>query len=62
MRKKEENATRMLSFFNAIFKIPVIQFNSVVSDSLLSHALQHARPPRPSPTLGVYTNSCPLSQ
>ena len=26
-----------------------------------THGLQHARPPCPSPTSGVYTNSCPLS-
>ena len=25
------------------------------------HGLQHARPPCPSPTPGVYSNSCPLS-
>ena len=31
-----------------------------MSDSLLSHGLQHARPPCPSPTPGVYSNSCPL--
>ena len=35
---------------------------SVVSDSLWPHGLQHARPPCPSPTPGVYPNSCPLSQ
>ena len=35
---------------------------SVVSDSLWPHGLQHARPPCPSPTPGVYSNSCPLSQ
>ena len=35
---------------------------SVVSDSLRPHALQHSRPPCPSPTPGVYSNSCPLSQ
>jgi len=35
---------------------------SVVSDSLRPHGLQHARPPCPSPTHGVYPNSCPLSQ
>ena len=29
--------------------------------SLRSHELQHARPPCPSPTPGVYSNSCPLS-
>ena len=34
---------------------------SVVSDSLQPHGLQHAIPPCPSPTPGVYSNSCPLS-
>ena len=34
---------------------------SVVSYSLWPHGLQHARPPCPSPTPGVYSNSCPLS-
>ena len=33
-----------------------------MSDSLQPHGLQHARPPRPSPTPGVYSNSCPLSR
>ena len=33
-----------------------------MSDSLRPHGLQHARPPCPSPTPGVYSNSCPLSQ
>ena len=36
--------------------------HSVVSDSLRPHGLQHTRPPCPSPTLGVYSNLCPLSQ
>ena len=43
---------------------PVTDFflvSSVVSDSLLPHEPQHARPPCPSPTPGVYSNSCPLS-
>ena len=40
-----------------------VQFScSVVSDSLWPHGLQHARPPCPSPTLGVYPNSCPSSR
>ena len=30
-------------------------------DSLRPHELQHARPPCPSPTPGVYPNSCPSS-
>ena len=41
----------------------VSQFShSVVSSSLQPHGLQHARPPCPSPTPGVYSNSCPLSR
>ena len=41
----------------------VSQFShSVMSDSLLPHGLQHARLPFPSPTLGAYSNSCPLSR
>ena len=44
-------------------KMPSVQFShSVVSDSLWPHELQHARPPCPSPTPGVYPNSCPLSR
>ena len=39
-----------------------VQFShSVMSDSLRLHGLQRARPPCPSPTPGVYSNSCPLS-
>ena len=41
----------------------IYQFShSVVSDSLRPHELQHTRPPCPSPTPGVYLNSCPLSR
>ena len=36
--------------------------HSVVSDSLRSHELQHARPPCPSPTPGVHSDSHPLSR
>ena len=40
-----------------------VQFShSVMSDSLQPHELRHARPPCPSPTPGVYTNSCTWSQ
>jgi len=35
---------------------------SVVSSSLRPHGLRHARPPCPSPTPEVYSNSCPLSR
>ena len=33
-----------------------------MSDSLWPHELQHARPPYPSPTIGVYSDPCPLSR
>ena len=40
-----------------------VQFSrSVMSDSLQPHESQHARPPCPSQTPGVYSNSCPSSQ
>ena len=40
-----------------------VQFScSVVSDSLRPHESQHARPPCPSPTPGVHSDSSPLSQ
>ena len=32
-----------------------------MSDSLWPHGPQHTWPPYPSPTFGVYSNSCPLS-
>ena len=40
-----------------------VQFShSVMSDSLQTHGMQHARPPCPSPTPRVYKHSCPLNQ
>ena len=46
-----------------IFQFSSVQFSrSVVSDCLQPHDLQHARPPCPSPTPRVHSNSCPLSQ
>ena len=40
-----------------------VQFScSVVSDPLWPHGPQHHRPPCPSPTPGVYSNSCVSSQ
>ena len=40
----------------------VLFSRSVVSDSLWPHGLQHARPPCPSPTPGVHSNSFPSRQ
>ena len=40
-----------------------VQFRcSVMSNSLWPHESQHTRPPCPSPTPGVYPNSCPSSR
>ena len=40
-----------------------VQFShSVVSDSLQPHESQHARPPCPSPTPRLYSNTCPSSR
>ena len=47
---------------------PILRFSSVhfshsvMSDSLQPHESQHARPPCPSPTPGVYANPCPSSR
>ena len=44
-------------------QVSSVQFScSVVSNSLRPHELQHARPPCPSPTPGIYPNSCPSTQ
>ena len=53
--------------FHTVLKIlaTAIQFSSVQLLSyvwlLRPHGLQHAKPPYPSPTPGVYSNSSPLS-
>ena len=44
-------------------KTSSVQFSrSVMSNSLRPNELQHAGPPCPSPTPGVYSNSCPSSR
>ena len=45
-----------------MFKFSVQFSCSVISDSLWPHESQHARPPCPSPTPGVHSNSCRSSQ
>ena len=42
------------------YSISSVPFSSSVMSN--SHGLQHPRPPCPSPTPGVYSNSCPLSR
>ena len=39
-----------------------VQFSRSVMSDLRPNGLQRARPPCPSPTPGVFSNSCPLSQ
>ena len=46
-----------------IHSIQIVQFScSVMSNSLRPHESQHTRPPCPSPTPRVHSNSCPLSR
>ena len=48
---------------NKLGSISSVQFShSVTSNSLQPHEWQHARPPCPSQTPGVHSDSCPLSQ
>ena len=56
MRVKRIILTKFFLNYSAQFS------RSVVSDSLRPHGWQHSRPPCPSPTPGIYPNSCPLSQ
>ena len=52
-----------LSNFLLFFSFSSVQFSrSVVSDSLQLHESQHTRPPCPSPTPGVHSNSRPSSR
>ena len=47
---------------NILIVLIPVQFScSVMSNSLRSHRLQHAKLPCPSPPPGVYSNLCPLS-
>ena len=72
MWHKHELCIILMIEWENLFQIPLqiyllnswlsVQFShSVVSYSLQPHESQHARPPCPSPTPRVYSNSCPLS-
>ena len=50
-----------VNMFRSISPLLLFQFSSVASNFLRPHGLQHGRPPCPSWTPGVYSNSCPLS-
>ena len=52
-----------IQIFNPLLHPSPPQFsNSVMSNFLHTHVLQHARLPSPSPTPKACSNSCPLSQ
>ena len=66
-KKKKPRSQRMKKKWLVTYPWPHIfssvQFSrSVVSDSLWSHGLQHARPPCPSPTPRVHPNPCASSR
>ena len=56
MRLKKSHKSKEYQFSSVQFS------HSVMSNSLQPHESQHARPPCPSPTPRVYSNSCPSSQ
>ena len=61
--KREENKLRKrtLWVFRKVFYCWLLLFSHpVVSDCVWPHALQHARPPCPSPSPRVCPSSCPL--
>ena len=68
MKVKEENEKVSLKLNIQKTKImassPIGQLSSVTEScpTLRPHESQHARPPCPSPTSGVHSDSCPSSQ
>ena len=55
-------SSKMLHYLDYL-QFSSVQFSrSVVSDSLWPHESQHARPPCPSPSPGVHSDSSPSSQ
>ena len=54
--------TWLIHLSRCSIKVSVLFSHSVMSDSLQPHGLQHVRPPCPSPTPRVYSNSYPLSR
>ena len=56
-----QSCVLLICVFQKLIISSVQSSHSIVSNSLQSHGLQHARPRCPSPTPGVYSDSCPLS-
>ena len=65
---RQEMGVHLMKSFDLVAVVVIqslssVQFSrSVVSDSLRPHELQHTRPPCPSPTPGVHSDSRPSSQ
>ena len=65
MNSDKCNTDSFGGFYVGISALSSVQFSSVqfsrsvVFDSLRPHESQHARPPCPSPTPGVHSDSCP---
>ena len=57
-------AKAIFTSMTSLLKAPSVQFSSVAQScpTLWHHESQHARPPCPSSTPGVYSNPCPLSR
>jgi len=63
MEKQWKQWQNLFSWNHCRWWLSSVQFSrSVVSNSLRPHESQHARPPCPSPTPRVHSNSCPLSR
>ena len=63
LRPRRANRVSTVSQVVRLVRFSSVQFShSVVSDSLWPHESQHTRPPCPSPTPGVHSDSCPSSQ
>ena len=64
LKEKKKALIRNVNFsLHKIYFYHSVQFScSVVSDSLRPHESQHARPPCPSPTPRVHSDSPPSSQ
>ena len=62
LKKRKKYICRSMQIYLKHRLSQSVQFSrSVMSNSLQRHGLQHARLPCPSPTPGVYPNSCSLS-
>ena len=58
-----QSRMKELGCIKSLVQFSSVHFShSVVSDSLQPYESQHARPPCPSPTPGIYPNSCPSSR